>query len=516
MSGAGDILRRYREAFADAWEARHDNKASTRRRLEADFLPAVLEIQESPPNPLARATVYVIIAFFVIAIGWMIIGKIDIVATAVGKIIPDARIKIVQTAEGGIVQEILTKDGDEVAPGQVLFVLDQTLSDANMAAMDESLQAARLEEEMSRLLAASPDELPQLQLSGILPARLARQQEVLRGIYREHRERIAQLEEELETLLRSTQTEAQGVKDSRARLQQETAINQQKEEGEIRQINKIRQLLPLAEEEYNSMRRLFEDSVVSKVRMQQSQEKYISLKEDLAYRKNVLAEIRASGTGRTMELEQRAVQHENRIWEQRARQQALKKSLQLAQSTFEREMGGRQEQAAREISQIEQELIKLKQSQKHNEISAPVGGIVQQMAVHTEGAVVQPAQSLLVIVPAQPVLEIEAMVENKDIGFVNAGQAVEIKIDAFPYTKYGLIDGHVEHLSADAIEDEARGLVYQARIRMARDTVIAEGKEVRLSPGMSVVAEIKTGERRVIEFFLSPLLRHGKESLSER
>lgn len=149
-------------------------------------------------------------------------------------------------------------------------------------------------------------------------------------------------------------------------------------------------------------------------------------------------------------------------------------------------------------------------------LTAPVGGTVQQLAVHTVGGVVMPAQPLLVIVPGDNALEVEALVENKDIGFVQAGQAVAVKVETFPFTKYGTLPGKVIQVSGDAIQDERQGLVYTARVRLSRITLDVDGKKVNLTPGMTVTADIKTGKRRVIEYFLSPLMQYGDESLRER
>lgn len=143
-------------------------------------------------------------------------------------------------------------------------------------------------------------------------------------------------------------------------------------------------------------------------------------------------------------------------------------------------------------------------------------GTVQQLAVRTVGGVVTPAQALMVIVPRDDALEVEAFLENKDIGFVNAGQQAEVKVETFPFTKYGTIPASLTHVSTDAINDEKRGLVYSARARLQRATMQVEDKTVNLSAGMAVTVEIKTGKRRVIEYFLSPLLQYGNESLRER
>lgn len=149
-------------------------------------------------------------------------------------------------------------------------------------------------------------------------------------------------------------------------------------------------------------------------------------------------------------------------------------------------------------------------------LAAPVDGIVQQLAIHTIGGVVTPAQPLMVIVPESQKLEIEAMVLNKDIGFVSANQPAEIKLEAFPFTKYGIIDGTVSQVSSDAIQDEKQGLVYAARIAMTQSSINVDGKQVNLSPGMAVTTEIKTGKRRIIEYLLGPVLQYRQESLRER
>ena len=173
-------------------------------------------------------------------------------------------------------------------------------------------------------------------------------------------------------------------------------------------------------------------------------------------------------------------------------------------------------EAEQRIVNASQELIKAEQHGKLLRLRAPVSGTVQQLAVHTVGGVVTPAQPLLIIVPQEQSLEVEAFIENKDIGFVFAGQDAEVKIETFPFTKYGTIPAKVLDVSSDAINDEKRGLVYSARVRLARSTVQLEHKTVNLSPGMAATAEIKTGRRRVIEYFLSPLMQYKNESLRER
>jgi hemolysin D len=145
-----------------------------------------------------------------------------------------------------------------------------------------------------------------------------------------------------------------------------------------------------------------------------------------------------------------------------------------------------------------------------------VDGTVQQLAVHTVGGVVPAAQPLMKIVPRQHQIQVEAMVENKDVGFIKEGQTAAVKVDAYQYTKYGLIPAHVIHISRDAIRDEKRGLIYSVIVVLEKSSMVIEGREAMLNPGMSVNVDIKTGERRVIEYILSPLLKLKKESLGER
>ncbi len=149
-------------------------------------------------------------------------------------------------------------------------------------------------------------------------------------------------------------------------------------------------------------------------------------------------------------------------------------------------------------------------------LTAPVTGVVQQLVIHTVGGVVTEAQPLMAIVPSDETIEVEAMVENKDIGFIEPGQVAVIKLETFPYTRYGYVEGIVENVSYDAVQDEQRGLIFPARIRLNKTFFTIDGVKVHLTSGMSVTAEIKTGKRRVIDYFLSPLREYKDEGLRER
>jgi hemolysin D len=198
-------------------------------------------------------------------------------------------------------------------------------------------------------------------------------------------------------------------------------------------------------------------------------------------------------------------------------------SLGEAQRNYSALMSGFRQAHEAELSMIEtkaaslgQEVIKADQRIALQKLTAPLDGEVQQLAVHTVGGVVTPAQPLLMVVPAESNLEVEALVDNKDIGFVREGQPAEVKVETFPFTRYGTIEGRVSAVSKDAVPLDKRSLAYTARVNLNRSVIQVDGQALRLSPGMAVSVEIKTGERRLIEFFLSPLLKSRQESLRER
>jgi hemolysin D len=170
----------------------------------------------------------------------------------------------------------------------------------------------------------------------------------------------------------------------------------------------------------------------------------------------------------------------------------------------------------RQIAVLEEEFTKASDLNAKQILYAPVAGRVQELAINTVGGVVTEAQQLMLVVPDEDQLEVEVLLENNDIGFVQEGMPAEIKIHTFPFTEYGVIDAEVTNVSDDATVDEQRGLIYRMQLRMAKNTLWVEGREVKLQPGMAVTAEVQTGERRTIEFFLAPLLRYKDESIRER
>lgn len=395
-------ISRHIEVWRTAWqEQKRQEPVVVPQGRELEFLPAVLEIQESPPSPVGRTIIFIIIGVFSAALLWSVFGHIDIVAVAQGKIIPSDYSKVIQPLETGIIKKIHVRDGQHVKKDDVLIELDATTTGADRERYSNEYLSALAE--VARLQALIADQDNFTSPKGANPRFVEIQRNRLRD----------QLTE-----FRSLQNQAEAYKT------------------------------------------LYDKQLVSKMQY---------LEADRA---------RA----------QKAQEHAAEYAEAKTRAHSLS-----------------------------QELAKAENRTSQQTLTAPIDGIVQQLAVHTVGGVVTPAQQLMVIAPREGLLEVEAWVDNKDIGFVSPEQVAEIKIEAFPFTRYGTIDGKILTLSKDAVPVEKVGLVYSARVSMNRSTIRVENdKEVYLSPGMNVSVEIKTGQRRLIEYFLSPLLQASRESIRER
>lgn len=222
-----------------------------------------------------------------------------------------------------------------------------------------------------------------------------------------------------------------------------------------------------------------------------------------------LAKDKDVSTHAWMEKEQARIDLEGQLAEARNQKAALTAEMRkTAQDT--------RNEAHRLAQEATQEAAKAKVHGDLLKLVSPIDGTVQQLTVHTVGGAVPAAQPLMQIVPHQSRVEMEAFIENKDVGFIREGQEAQVKIDTFEYTKYGTLPAVVSHVSRDAIQDEKRGLIYSVRVALKQPTLLVDGKETLVAPGMSSNVEIKTGTRRMIEYVLSPLLQHGRESLHER
>lgn len=429
-----------------------------------EFLPAVLEIQQVPPSPIGRALLWTILAAFTAGALWTTFGWIDIVATAQGKIIPSGYSKIIQPYEAGVIASIHVQDGHTVKRGDVLIELDATLNRADRDRANNEYRAAKVE--AARLRALIKGEATFVAPPEADRVYVTLQQQLLRDQLAEYQAKVAA---------------AQHLVDQR-----QAALEQTKEN-----ILRLEATVPMETERAESYKKLLEHEAVTKMDFLQAEGQRIDKAQELAGQKKKLQQDQAA------------------LAEAEKHYRAMASEF---QQTKQAELSALETKAA----SLVQEVTKAGQKAGLQRLTSPIDGVVQQLAVHTVGGVVTPAQQLLIVVPHDHPVEVEAQVENKDVGFVKEGQPVEIKVETFQFTLYGTIPGHVLTVSGDAAPIEKVGLVYPTRVSMDRSTIQVEGKQVNLSPGMAVTVEIKTGQRRIIEYLLSPLLKSMKESLKER
>lgn len=439
-------------------------------RAELAFLPAALEVSESPASPLARATAAAIAAFVVLTLAWASIGDLDIVATATGKIIPSERVKQIQPLETSIVRAVNVAEGQEVKAGDVLVELEVTGGLADVSRLRTENNNARVDAARLEALLLPDPARAFLAPAGIPDAVIQVHKALLASQLREHQAKIAALEAEFtkkQAELRTTETDVTRLEDVSVKIKDETERRQELAgKGFGSQIDRARSEKELAD---NQGQRLVQ--------------------------KAKLVEVRAG-------------------------MDSTKSQVTQAREEFRRDITAKLAEARMKAATTEQDLAKADDRQRVQSLRAPVDGTVQQIEVHTVGGVVTPAQKLMVVVPKGAVLEVEAKLPNKDIGFVEAGQQAEVKIDAFPFTRYGTIPARVELVSLDAVKDEesqTKEYYFPVRLSLAESSITLEnGKRVPLSPGMTVTAEVKTGTRKPIEYVLAPLKKYGAESGRER
>lgn len=459
------------------------------RKLELAFLPAALEIVETPPSPIGRTIAVTIAVAFVVAVAWACVGTVDIIATAPGKIIPSGRTKIIQPFETGVVRAIHVRDGQSVKAGDPLIELDPTMSGAELAHYQNDLLAARLE--AARLRAAlngNDDPLTSFKPPEDAPADLIELQR--RFLVSQTAEQVAKLAE-LDRQIAQKQAERDTIESS---------------------IHKLQATIPILNERVDVRKQLYQRELGSKLLYLTELQDLVGQQEDVRVQQSRLREADAAVS-------------------------ALVQTRSKAIAEYQRALFDDLAKAEQKAAGLAQDVIKSEKRTNLQQLTSPVDGVVQQLAMHTVGGVVTPAQALMVIVPVESHLEIEAMLSNRDIGFIEVGQPVTIKVDTFNFTRYGLLHGKVLTVSHDAItrdkpdkanQDKAQGaeasssephgqeLVYSARVSLDRTRMQIETKWVDLTPGMAVTTEIKTGSRTIISYLLSPLVRYQHESLRER
>jgi type I secretion membrane fusion protein, hlyD family len=424
-----------------------------------EFKPLLIEIEDKPLNPLGRIILYLVLAIMVFGTAWLILAKVDVVVSAQGKVIPSGEIKILKPLESGIVSKIFVKESDKVKKGDILIQIDPTVTDASLSSKQDDLAVINSDIVLLEALISesnlSKDELNKLNSSQI-------------SLYNSQKQILASTYEGNKAKLNSAKLD---IKANESEVNRLSLLLSKEEEAKVR-LQKVLDLI--AKKEYEEVSKniinLKEQKDIALYRLKESNKK---LEEIIEENEKAIKTIKSS-------------------W--------IETSLS-------------KEKEKRELSaQINAILF----SNKTQQIKSPVDGFVGKLLIHTEGGVVSPNDNLISIVPSDAPLIIKANVLNKDIGFLKLGQEVAIKIDTFSFQKYGLLHGNIIEISKDAIEDEKLGLIYEIKIKPNSLDIKVEGETKQLEIGMSVIAEVKTGKRRVIELFIYPIIKYMDEGLSVR
>lgn len=477
-------------------------KPVIRRHVDTDFLPAALEVLEAPPSPIGRSILWVVILAVVAAITWAFLAQVDVVAVAEGRIIPRARLQSVEAAEAGVVRAIHVREGQRVAAGAPLIALDPTFAGADASSAQTEfataqLARARAEALLSRVAGAAAIFKPP---DGADPAAAAAEAEAVRA-------RVAALDDSLAAIdsrITGARAQISGAEAERA---------------------KALETLPLVQGQLDGRRKLLEKGLAPRSQVLALEERVVTLTRD--------AEIQNAEITRT-----------------RAEIATLQRDRSRTIEEFRGQAAAEKAEAEAVVATRAESVKKATAREGYQSLLAPVAGTVNEVSVTTIGEVVEAGAPLVTIVPSGEELIVEALVLNRDAGFVREGQAVVVKLEAYPFTRYGHMEGVVESISPDAVADEARGLVFPVRVRLTKDSLrglpgallALEGNDTAgngreavvgqrdpnrhdaresvartlLSPGMSAQVEIITGRRRVIDYVLSPIARATREAGRER
>ena len=440
------------------------------RRLQYEFLPVAEEIIETPAAPFGAVVIWLTTILLVLALAWAYLGQIDIVAVGNGRVSTEGSVKVVQSASYGVVKRITAQEGQRVHKGDVLVELDKTTAEKELGTTTQSLNIARAERDILRRLAMGNGADDIINSAGVSD------------------EAKAILREFTASQLALAGAKEQALKGSIASHQRQLQFNQQTKaqlEGEVQKLKdrqtKVKQKLESA-------------NAIERIRLQNEL--------DTLEQRITTANSAATSQG----------------------QQVLQSQLTLAQAQSQSQVslaetnssiGGQVITQEQRIAELENNLAKAKRALEQTTITAPVDGTILALNTRTIGGVVNVAERIAQIVPDNDLLYVDVTLDNQDVGLVRVGQRVVIKVATYPFQRYGYLEGAVENISPDAIQDEKKGLVYKAKVKLSGANSSKKNR-LKLLPGMSVSAEITTGKRRIIEFFLDPLMTHVDDSLKVR
>lgn len=443
-----------------------------------DFAPGLLAIQESPPSRMPLAVMYTVTLLLVLLIIWASIGHLDIVASAEGKLVPESYVKLVQPADAGIVKEILVHEGERVTAGQVLLRMDAQDAQADTARVStdlalRSLQLRRIDAELNGTrLIRRPNDPPEL----------------FRQIQTQYSERH------------------QTYLDSLGQVQEQLNKAQRDYDSGLAVLKKLEQTNPLLKSQSDAYTGLGSEGYVPRVTVSEKQRAYIENQQDLVAQQSTVQGLAAAVNEADQQVKQ-------------------------TRSKYRSDLDNERVEAQGEYEKLTQDMAKQMHRSSLLELKSPQTGVVKDLATHTIGTVVSTGTVLLSIVPESEPLVAEVMIRNDDVGFVHPRQQVKIKLAAYPFQKYGLLDGSVVQVWPDASDGSANGQSnhssdaapaaeaatgFKALVHLDRQTLGSPEETLHLVAGMQVIAEIREGRRTVLQYLLSPIQGAMHDSGRER
>ena len=424
-----------------------------------EFKPVIIEIEDTPQNPLGRTILYIVLSLIIFTFLWLFLAKIDIVVSSQGKVIPNGEIKILKPLESGVVSKILVKEGDKVLKGDTLMSIDPSVTTVNLQTKENELNNLNMSIIRLRAL-GNESNLTNEELNLLSNSELnlfLNQKNSYDNSINQYKFSIEELNFNIES-----------SKDEIIRLN--NLLN--KNQNRLNRLERVKDIISL--KEYDELQK----------------EVY-----DLTSKLNIAKNNKTAAINKL-----NATKEELEVFKQNSKGKFLDELI-----TKQKEANLIKAEINAYLFQSKQQLIK-----------SPVDGYVGKLLVNTESGVVNSGEALITIIPANEPLIIKATTLNKDIGFLKEGQKVAIKIDTFNFQKYGKLDGELIHIANDAIEDEKLGIVYEIKVKPLKTTLNIDGEIKNIEPGMSVIAEVKVGKRRVIELFIYPIIKYLDEGLSVR
>jgi hemolysin D len=450
--------------------------ALPREELSRDFSPAYLRLQRTLPNPLPRLLMWVVTCMFALLLVWSVLGRLDIIASAEGKLVPKEYLKIVQPADTGVLRDLLVREGQKVEEGQILFRFDPQLSQSDERSLENELALRNLQ--LKRIQAELTD--TPLAATGSYPPQY-------------YTQTLGQLEGNRRAYQDALAAERSALEKAKSELRAALEVH-----------SKLIKTEPIVRQAYERSNSLVDEGFVTKQFVDDKRREFIEREQDMAAQEHTVKGLRS------------------------AVEQSEKKIAQIV-SSYRQTLTNERAQTEMAHNKLTEDLTKQKYKGSMIEIRAPKRGVVKDLATHTGGTYIQAGTQLLSIVPSDELLEAEVLVKNEDVAFVQPGQRAQVKLAAYPYTRYGLLEGKVVRVSPDASEVSANDNGHQKpdgkfeinstyRVRVALDDQFLkhDGKKLAVIPGLQVTAEVHLGKRSVFEYLLSPIRTTVNEAARER